>query len=98
MRISSNTHKNGAMDNELNLLEQIQHVNAPPFLLTRIQQHIRNKKESSFSPALTWVLSLSLAIVVIANSALLVNTVITSKHEQNLAQSMNLLPQNELYK
>jgi hypothetical protein len=86
------------MDNELNILEQIQRVNAPPFLLTRIQQRIRNKKESSFSPTLSWVLSLSLAIVVIANGALLVNTVITSKREKNLAQSMNLLPQNELYK
>ena len=86
------------MENELNILDRVQKVSAPPFLLTRIQQRIRNTKESTFSPVLTWVLSLSLAVVVVANGALLVNAVITSKRENNLAQSMNLLPQNELYK
>jgi 2-iminoacetate synthase ThiH len=38
------------MENELNILDQVQKVSAPPFLLTRIQQRIRNKKESQFSP------------------------------------------------
>ena len=86
------------MENELNILDQVQKVSAPPFLLTRIQQRIRNKKESNFSPTLSWALSLSLAVIIIVNGALLVNTVITSKREKNLAQSMNLLPNNELYK
>lgn len=86
------------MENELNILDQVQKVSAPPFLLTRIQQRIRNTKESTFSPALTWLLSLSLGVVVIVNGALLVNTFIASKQEKNLVQSMNLLPQNELYK
>ncbi len=86
------------MENELNILDQVQKVSAPPFLLTRIQQRIRNTKESTFSPTLTWVLSLSLGVVVIVNGALLVNTFIASKQEKNLVQSMNLLPQNELYK
>ena len=86
------------MENELNILDQVQKVSAPPFLLTGIQQRIRNTKESTFSPTLTWVLSLSLGVVVIVNGALLVNTFIASKQEKNLVQSMNLLPQNELYK
>lgn len=86
------------MKNDLNLLEQVQKVNAPPFLLTRIQQRIRNKKDNSFSPTLSWVLSLSIAIVVIANCAIIMNTTLESQREKNLAQSMNLLPHNELYK
>jgi len=86
------------MENELNILDQVQKVNAPPFLLTRIQQRIRNKKESQFSPTLSWVLSLSLAIIVVVNGAVLTNMIIASKQEKNLLQSMNLLPNNELYK
>jgi len=86
------------MENELNILDQVQKVSAPPFLLTRIQQRIRNKKESQFSPTLSWVLSLSLAIVVVANGAVLTNMIIASKKEKTLLQGMNLLPNNELYK
>ncbi|MFN8316305.1 MAG: hypothetical protein U0T32_07655 [Chitinophagales bacterium] len=86
------------MENELNILDQVQKVSAPPFLLTRIQQRIRNKKESQFSPTLSWVLSLSLAIVVVANGAVLTNMIIESKKEKTLLQGMNLLPNNELYK
>ena len=86
------------MENELNILDQVQKVNAPPFLLTRIQQRIRNKKESQFSPTLSWVLSLGLAIIVVVNGAVLTNMIIASKQEKTLLQSMNLLPNNELYK
>ena len=86
------------MENELNILDQVQKVSAPPFLLTRIQQRIRNKKESQFSPTISWVLSLSLAIIVVVNGAVLTNMIIASKQEKTLLQSMNLLPQNELYK
>lgn len=86
------------MKNELNILDQVQKVSAPPFLLTRIQQRIRNKKESQFSPTISWVLSLSLAIIVVANGAVLTNMIISSKQEKTLLQSMNLLPNNELYK
>ena len=86
------------MENELNIFYQVQKVSAPPFLLTRIQQRIRNKKESQFSPTLSWVLSLSLAIIVVVNGAVLTNMIIASKQEKTLLQSMNLLPNNELYK
>ncbi len=86
------------MENELNILDQVQKVSAPPFLLTRIQQRIRNKKETQFSPTLSWVLSLSLAIIVVVNGAVLTNMIIASKQEKTLLQSMNLLPNNELYK
>ena len=86
------------MENELNILDQVQKVSAPPFLLTRIQQRIRNKKESQFSPTLSWVLSLGLAIIVVVNGAVLTNMIIASKQEKTLLQSMNLLPNNELYK
>ena len=86
------------MENELNIFDQVQKVSAPPFLLTRIQQRIRNKKESQFSPTISWVLSLSLAIIVVVNGAVLTNMIIASKQEKTLLQSMNLLPNNELYK
>ena len=86
------------MENELNILDQVQKVSAPPFLLTRIQQRIRNKKETQFSPTLSWVLSLGLAIIVVVNGAVLTNMIIASKQEKTLLQSMNLLPNNELYK
>ncbi len=86
------------MENELNILDQVQKVSAPPFLLTRIQQRIRNKKESNFSPALSWVFSLSLTIIVVANGVVLANMIIESKKEKTLLQSMSLLPNNELYK
>jgi hypothetical protein len=44
------------------------------------------------------VLSLSLAIIVVVNGAVLTNMIIASKKEKTLLQSMNLLPNNELYK
>ncbi len=79
-------------------LSQIKKVDAPPFLFTRIQQKIDELQTQRFSFRLSWSLGLSFALVVLLD----LSVFIKEKHELNqkstLAQSLNLMPDNTLYK
>lgn len=82
----------------LELLEHIQKVDAPPFLLTRIQQKIDNKYLNKLSPRWALGLSVSFIVIIVINISVIVNYNKNSKPENNLAQSMNLMPDNNLYR
>ncbi|MES2762070.1 MAG: hypothetical protein V4677_07685 [Bacteroidota bacterium] len=82
----------------LDLLDQIQKVDAPPFLLTRIQQKIDNKYLNKLSPRMALGLSVSFILIIVLNIAVVVNYNKNSIKESNLAQSMNLMPDNYLYR
>lgn len=54
MKLSSNKQNTIVMKNDLNRLEQVQKVNAPPISVNpNSEQRIRNKMDS-FSPTLSW--------------------------------------------
>jgi hypothetical protein len=82
----------------LDLLEHIQKVDAPTFLLTRIQQKIDNTYLSKLSPRVVFGLSVSFLLIVVLNIAVIVTYDKSSKQESNLAQSMNLMTDNNLYR
>lgn len=85
------------IENKLELLSQIETVETPPFLLTRIIQRIENERLSQFSPRVSWAMGISFLLILSLNIAVLVNKSTTTK-EINLAQTMHLLPQNDFYK
>lgn len=82
----------------LDLLSQIQKVDAPPFLYTRIQQRIENVYSPSFTKRLSWSLGLSFVVVMAMSATVIVIKNKELKSETNLAQAMELLPNNTLYK
>lgn len=86
------------MKEPFDMLSQIQQVDAPPFLWTRIQQKIKEDGENKLSPAFAYLLGLSFLLLISLNVWVIVqkNTPATleSKH---IAQTMNLLPNNSLY-
>jgi hypothetical protein len=85
------------MDKKLELLSQIETVEVPPFLLTRIMQQIKNEQVSKFSPRVSWAMGVSFLLILSLNIVVLVSNKTPIK-EVNIAQTMNLLPQNDFYK
>ena len=80
------------------MLEQIQKVDAPPFLLTRIKQKIENTRSSNFSPYLAWSLGVSFVLVLLLNIGVLLSKTTETKSTNNIANTMDLLPKNTLYR
>ncbi|MBX2905937.1 MAG: hypothetical protein KF744_07865 [Taibaiella sp.] len=82
----------------LKMLGEVARVDAPPFLLTRIRQRVANVQQRVSGK---WVVATALSmILIIAMNIYLVagqrnNSRTETSHE--LAQAMNLLPQNSLY-
>lgn len=89
-----NTHMNQA---DIDLLDTIQRVEASPYLLTRIQQRIESKQATRFSTTWSWAIGISFVVLLLLNIATIRNNHGSSTHENNLAQSMNLLPNHNLY-
>lgn len=83
----------------LMMLNNLKRVDAPPFLLTRIRQRIANRQEQTLNPAIVWTAGLAMLFVISINVYLITDNPGISKrgHEVNLAESMNLYPQNALY-
>ena len=88
------------MKNTLDLLGQIQSVEAPPFLLTRIRQRIDEAQQAGFSPRLIWSFGVSLLVLLCLNVAVILKQSPATRTDSynNLAVSMNLVPDNSLYK
>jgi len=84
------------MENDFDILKNIKLVNAPDFLFTRIISKIENRLAIKISKgaAISW--SVSLVIVVIVNVTVLLSQSQTTKQE-TMIESMNLLPDNNLY-
>ncbi len=89
-----NTNNNNPAD----MLEYINKVEAPPFLLTRIRQKIANVAEQPVAPK--WVLAACTSLLlIVALNIYIISGSSENPHpnQPNLAQSMNLYPQNSLY-
>jgi hypothetical protein len=79
----------------LHLLRRIAEVEAPPFLLTRIQQKITDAGRSQFSRAFIISLGSSFILLAFLNLAIIVRNYTPDGAE--LTESMGLLPDNALY-
>ena len=86
------------MKEPFDLLSQIQQVDAPPFLWTRIQQKIKEDRENKLSPAFAYLLGLSFVLLISLNVWVIAQkTTPATLESKHLAQTMNLLPNNSLY-
>ena len=84
--------------NEVDLLSTIQKIEVPPFLLTRIRQKIETFHADRYSKSLTRTLGFSFALVLCLNIFVFVKIDEPSSQTQGIAATMNLLPDNTLYK
>lgn len=89
--------KESRLNKNLEKLETIMEVDAPPFLFTHIHQKIQSHYVNYITPKLKWSLALCLAILVALNVLVGINQS-SSLAESNVAQSFKLLPDNNLYK
>ncbi len=78
-------------------LNKIKPVEAPPFLLTRIQQSIKNANEHFVSNKIVWLSALSFSCVVIISASAVFYNTSPSSTTQIIAHSLNLNPTNNLY-
>ncbi len=85
------------MNDTLDPLNTINRVDPPSFLLTRIQERIKNKDATFFSKKTSMAISCSLMVVVLLN--VFAFTQITNKNETktSLIDQFQLLPNNNLY-
>lgn len=79
------------------LLDSIQRVDAPPFLLTRIKEKIKTNPDVKVGVG--WVLagSVSLMLVLVVNVVVMSKSSVKNQQTTNLVASMNLAPDNTLY-
>jgi hypothetical protein len=59
--------KRNEENESLALLDQIERVDAPPFLLTRIQQQVSAVRAAEVSPAMVWSAGLVTVLVLVLN-------------------------------
>jgi hypothetical protein len=87
------------IDKKLDLLKNIQTVDEPPFLLTRIRQRIQSLELSPAPRSWKWALALSGAAIVVLNLGIIFKTANTSKNTsiESIAVSMNLSSGINLY-
>ena len=72
-------------------LNNIQKVEASPFLFTRIEQRIRNKKEQKLSAKTLWATVTSISLLI------LLNLVALNSNETNQAASYSPSIKNSIY-
>ena len=92
--------KEDTIDEYLNVLQNIQKAETPLFLFTRIEEQIKNKLSNRVSPKTARALFLSFLFLLIINFFVIIHTINKSDDfdkEKNLVQSLQLLPDNNLY-
>jgi hypothetical protein len=82
---------------DISILDTIQKVEAPLFLLTRIRQKIEDSAKIRFSPALQWMIGIACIIVMVINTIAVLTIIQKSTSNSSLAQAMNLLPTTSIY-
>ncbi len=90
------------INSEIDLLKQIKHVDAPPFLFTRIKQSIDGMTYMEAPKQWKWALGLSVGIVLVLNLSVLLQAEkmalkLRKSNTQLIVQSMNLITNNTLY-
>lgn len=79
-------------------LDKIQPVEAPPFLFTRIQQRIKNNQASLLPGKVTWALSLSFLVILTINVTAVVTKSRTDHTASDLATTLHLMEENDIYR
>lgn len=85
------------MQSELDKLNLIQKVEAPPFLYSRIMQRIEKETNKPQVRNFTWAIGFSMIIILAFN---IMAISFSSKHtsgNKSLATELGLYPQNNLY-
>lgn len=85
------------VDQWLDQLQQLQKVDAPEFLLTRITAKSKQVAQSSFSTKLSWVFAVSLLAILSFNLYAIAQKANNSSEKQDFVQLMNLIPDNSIY-
>jgi len=87
------------IDKKLDLLKNIQSVDEPPFLLTRIRQRIQSLELSPAPRSWKWALALAGAAILVLNLGIIFKTADASKNTsvESIAVSMKLSSGNNLY-
>ena len=89
--------KANKMKIDLNLLDRVDKVEAPPYLYTRILQKIASAKEDKFSPGMSWAMGFAFASLLLINALVLRDGSDKFQHMKHIAQYFELQPDNELY-
>jgi hypothetical protein len=87
------------LENRLNKLSEINQVDAPPFLYTKIEQRIINLQEKKINPVFKFAFTGLIAFILITN-VLVLNNYYASKKSNNLevvVQNMQLQNNNTFY-
>ncbi len=85
------------MKDLLDPLETIVKVETPPFLLTRIIQRIDSERNAKFSSGVSWSMGVAFILLILLNTGVLTNVFARQHNMQTLAQSFQIMPNNELY-
>lgn len=83
------------MKQDLEILNNIQKVETPAFLYERIQQKITFEMSSKMPIKWTYAIAASIALLIYINIKVVEKN--SSKNNFNLAKSMNLITDNNLY-
>lgn len=81
----------------IDYLDKIRKVDAPPYLFTRIQQKIKDSHAEILPKKIVWAVGLSCLVVLSVNISAILYTAKSQKSTSNVAQSMDLMPNNSLY-
>lgn len=81
----------------LEKLQRIQKLEAPPFLLTRIRQKIEESKRERIQPSAAVALVFTFALLLIANAYVLMHFDLNTSAIGTVADSINLITNNSLY-
>jgi hypothetical protein len=79
-------------------IENIQSVEAPPFLYTRIQQRIKNEQAARMPGKMTWAVGLSFLLILCINIGAVVSASRADHAASNLVKTLNLMQDNTIYK
>ncbi len=78
-------------------LSNIQQVDAPPFLFTKVMAEISRSVADKISPPIAWSLSISFSLLLIINVFVISEQITNHKSESNMAKAFGVMPQNSLY-
>ncbi len=85
------------MNNNLSILKDIQEVEAPDFLFTRIKQEIESKQYNVFTFSTTFSIGICLLVILILNVSFIFKYYEILPKLNNNEYTMNLMSNNSLY-
>ena len=85
-------------EHEINrVLNTIQKVEASEFLLTRIQQRIKQAKEEKVTAFGAWSMGIAFVLVLFLNVKIFTEVSSTNTSTESLVETMNLIDNSTLY-